>query len=61
MPLIATRAIGTEFTDLVALLDGLGGPLTPWFSPTLVFTLVLLLLTIVNRARRALAESPLHR
>ena len=48
-------------TDLVALLDGLGGPLTPWFSPTLVFTLVLLLLTIVNRARRALAESPLHR
>jgi hypothetical protein len=61
VPLIATRAIGTEFTDLVALLDGLGGPLTPWFSPTLVFTLVLLLLTIVNRARRALAESPLHR
>ena len=55
------RTRASAITDLVALLDGLGGPLTPWFSPTLVFTLVLLLLTIVNRARRALAESPLHR
>ena len=61
MPLIATRAIGTEFTDLVALLDGLGGPLTPWFSPTRILTGVLLVLTFVNRTRRALAESPLHR
>ncbi|PHX72434.1 MAG: hypothetical protein CK548_04135 [Opitutia bacterium] len=61
VPLIATLTNGTEFTGLVALLAGLGVPLAPWFNPTLVLTFVFLVLTIVNRTRCTLAESPLHR
>jgi hypothetical protein len=61
VPPLATLVIGTEFTSLVTLLAALGGLLTPGFSPTLILTGVLLVLTFVNRTRRALAESPLHR
>jgi CDP-diacylglycerol--glycerol-3-phosphate 3-phosphatidyltransferase len=45
---------------LIALLAGLGVPLSPWLTPALFLILVLLAITIVNRARRALAESPSH-
>ena len=41
---------------LVALLGGLGVPLSPWVSPVLGLAAALLAVTIVNRARRALAE-----
>ncbi len=61
MPPIATLVIGTEFTSLVTLLAALGGLLTPGFSPTRILTGVLLVLTFVNRTRRALAESSIHR
>ncbi len=43
---------------LVALLAGLRVPLAPWLTPALALILVLLAVTIVNRARRALAEPP---
>lgn len=43
---------------LFALLAGLRVPLAPWLTPALGLILVLLTLTIFNRARRALAESP---
>ena len=43
---------------LFALLAGLRVPLAPWLTPTLIVILVLLCVTILNRARRALAGSP---
>jgi CDP-diacylglycerol--glycerol-3-phosphate 3-phosphatidyltransferase len=43
---------------LFALLAGLGVPLAPWLTPALGLVLFLLVVTIVNRARRALAEPP---
>jgi CDP-diacylglycerol--glycerol-3-phosphate 3-phosphatidyltransferase len=43
---------------LFALLAGLRVPLAPWLTPALGLILLLLTLTIFNRARRALAESP---
>lgn len=43
---------------LLALLAGLRVPLAPWLTPVLGLILLLLALTILNRARRALAESP---
>ncbi len=46
---------------LLALLAGLDVALNPWLSPALVLICILLVATIVNRARRALAESPSHR
>lgn len=42
---------------LFALLAGLGVPLTPWLTPLLGIIVLLLAWTIVNRARRALAET----
>ncbi len=41
---------------LFALLAGLHVPLSPWLTPALALVVALLLWTIVNRARRALAE-----
>ena len=61
MPPIATLVIGTEFNGLASLLAGRGVPPTAGLSRTLVLTGVLLVLTFVNRTRRALADSPLHR
>lgn len=46
---------------LLALLAGLGVPLTPWLTPALVLIFILLVVTVLHRARRALAESPSHR
>ena len=46
---------------LVALLAGLGVPLTPWLTPALALIIILLVVTVLHRARRALAESPSHR
>ena len=43
---------------LLALLAGLGVPLAPWLTPLLGIIVLLLAWTIVNRARRALAETP---
>lgn len=43
---------------LFALLAGLRIPLTPWLTPALALILVLLAFTIINRARRALADTP---
>ena len=43
---------------LFALLAGLRVPLSPWLTPALALILVLLVLTVVNRARRALADTP---
>jgi CDP-diacylglycerol--glycerol-3-phosphate 3-phosphatidyltransferase len=43
---------------LVALLASLGVPLAPWLTPLLGIVVLLLAWTIVNRARRALAETP---
>jgi CDP-diacylglycerol--glycerol-3-phosphate 3-phosphatidyltransferase len=43
---------------LFALLAGLRVPLAPWLTPALWLILMLLAVTIFNRARRALAESP---
>jgi CDP-diacylglycerol--glycerol-3-phosphate 3-phosphatidyltransferase len=43
---------------LFALLAGLRVPLAPWLTPALWLILFLLTLTIINRARRALAETP---
>lgn len=43
---------------LFALLAGLRIPLTPWLTPALALILVLLAFTILNRARRALADTP---
>ena len=44
---------------LFALLAGLGVPLAPWLTPALGLVLFLLVVTIVHRARRALA-APAH-
>ncbi|MEO6876260.1 MAG: CDP-alcohol phosphatidyltransferase family protein [Opitutaceae bacterium] len=41
---------------LIALLAGCGVPLHPWINPGLALAAVLLAVTIVNRARHALAE-----
>jgi CDP-diacylglycerol--glycerol-3-phosphate 3-phosphatidyltransferase len=41
---------------LIALLGGLGVTLHPWVNPVLIVAAGLLVLTILNRARRALAE-----
>lgn len=41
---------------LLALLAGVGVPLAPWANPVLAVAALLLVWTIVNRARRALAE-----
>jgi CDP-diacylglycerol--glycerol-3-phosphate 3-phosphatidyltransferase len=41
---------------LIALLTGLGVPLAPWGNGALALASVLLLLTIINRARHALRE-----
>ncbi len=43
---------------LLALLLGLGVPPNPWLDYVLVLIGALLVLTIVRRARRALASSP---
>lgn len=43
---------------LFALLAGLRVPLAPWLTPALGLVLLLLVLTVLNRARRALAETP---
>ncbi|MCX6955150.1 MAG: CDP-alcohol phosphatidyltransferase family protein [Verrucomicrobia bacterium] len=43
---------------LLALLAGLRVPLAPWLTPALGLVVVLLVVTVVNRARRALAEPP---
>jgi CDP-diacylglycerol--glycerol-3-phosphate 3-phosphatidyltransferase len=43
---------------LFALLAGLRIPLAPWLIPALALILVLLAFTIINRARRALADTP---
>lgn len=42
---------------LLALLGGLGVAYGPWVGPVLAVVIVLLAATIVNRARRALAEA----
>ena len=42
---------------LIALLGGLGVPLHPWVNPVLAIAIGLLALTIVNRAKHALAEA----
>lgn len=42
---------------VVALLGGLGVPMQPWLTPVLAVVVALLALTIMNRARRALAET----
>ncbi len=41
---------------LIGLLAGLGVPLHPWINPVLALAALLLAVTIVNRARHALAE-----
>lgn len=43
---------------LFVLLAGLGVPLAPWLTPALALVLLLLVATIVQRARRALTETP---
>lgn len=43
---------------LFALLAGLRIPLAAWLTPALALILVLLAFTIINRARRALADTP---
>jgi Phosphatidylglycerophosphate synthase len=42
---------------LVALLAGLGVPLVPWINPVLGLVTVLIVITIFNRSRRAIAEA----
>ena len=41
---------------LIALLGGCGVPLHPWVNPVLAIAAVMLAVTIVNRAKHALAE-----
>ncbi len=42
---------------LTGLLGGLGVPLAPWIDPLLGLVCVLLVVTVVNRVRRGLAEA----
>ncbi|MCC5804773.1 MAG: CDP-alcohol phosphatidyltransferase family protein [Opitutales bacterium] len=43
---------------LLGVLGGFGVPLAPWVDPILGLVCVLLVLTVVNRVRRGLAETP---
>jgi hypothetical protein len=43
---------------LLALLVGLGVPVGTWLTAFLAIIVALLVVTILNRARRALAETP---